>query len=260
MVSDNVVMPTPGAILMAAELIAGGTYQEEGVGDLIVIDIGGATTDIHSILPSLENLSIEERGLVVTNEKQPAYRTVEGNLGLRISATGIVETVGPLGVLAKIGEEGEAPAEALRAYAERLEREPDHIAENDRERRFDRALAIAAMEVALKRHAGYIAQEFNPVMGIAPGTPMGRDLRGVSTIIAVGGIFTHASPEERTLLVEGALKERGISLLPEEYRIHFDHDYLLYAIGALSRKDADMALRFAKSYLKLNDHLEEKDE
>ncbi len=250
-VSDRLVVPTPGAILMAAELLAGGTYAEEGVGDLVVIDIGGATTDIHSILPSLEQLAIEERGLVVTNEKQAAYRTVEGNLGLRISATGIVETVGPLGVLAKVGLQGEELAEKLHQYTVFLEKEPEHVAAKGLEERFDQALAIAAIEVALKRHAGHLAQEYNPVMGIAPGTPMGRDLRGVKTVIAVGGIFTHAEPVQREAIVAAAMRERGISLLPEEYSVYFDRQYLLYAIGALSRRWPDIALRFAREYLGL---------
>lgn len=248
MVSDNVVIPTPGAILMAAELIAGGTYEEEGVGDVIVIDIGGATTDIHSILPSLEKLANEERGLVITNEKQSVYRTVEGNLGMRISATGIIETVGPHGVLAKIGKQQEDLSDKLCEYAAYLEKNPEHIASTEREIQFDRALAITAIEVALKRHAGYIAQEFNPVMGIAPGTPMGRDLRGVRTVIAVGGIFTHAAESECIAIVQHAMNDKGISLLPETYRIYFDASYLLYGIGVLARKYPDMALRFAKEY------------
>jgi len=251
MVSDHVVIPTPGAILMAAELLASGTFQEEGVGDLILIDIGGATTDIHSILPSLEKLSIEERGLVVTNEKQPAYRTVEGNLGMRISATGIVEAVGPIGVLAKIGMDGKELVDQLCNYTAYLEKNPAHIASTEIDIQFDRALAVSAIEVALKRHAGFIAEEYNPVMGITPGTPMGRDLRGVKTIIAVGGIFTHTTDEVCRTIVWDAMKEKGISLLPETYRIFFDSSYLMYGIGVLSRKYPDRALCFAKEYLGL---------
>jgi len=252
MVSDKVVIPTPGAILMAAELIAGGTYQEDGVGDVIVIDIGGATTDIHSILPSLEKLANEERGLVITNEKQSVYRTVEGNLGMRISATGIIETAGPLGVLAKIGKQQEDLSDKICEYATYLEKNPEHIASTEMELQFDRALAVTAIEVALKRHAGFIAQEFNPVMGIAPGTPIGRDLRGVRTVIAVGGIFTHATKSESLSIVQDALHYKGISLLPETYRIYFDTSYLMYGIGVLARKYPDRALRFAKEYFAFN--------
>ncbi len=251
MVTDKVVLPTPGAILMAAELIAGGTFEEEGVGDLVLIDIGGATTDIHSILPSLEQLALEERGLVVTNEKQPAYRTVEGNLGMRISATGIVAAIGSKGVLAKLQIDDEGLSDKLEEYVVFLEENPEHIAASDMEKKFDRALSISAIEVALKRHAGHIAQEFNPIMGIAPGTPMGRDLRGVKTVVAVGGVFTHALEAECLAIVQEAMSNRGISLLPEDFKLYFDKNYLLYGIGALSRKSPDVALRFAKKYLGL---------
>jgi len=248
-VSDGVVLPTPGAILMAAELLAAGTFQEEGIGDLVIVDIGGATTDIHSILPSLEHLSAEERGLVVTNEKQPAYRTVEGNLGMRISACGIVETVGEAGVLAKLENDTTAQAEQLVAYTAYLEKNPAHIASAGQEKSFDRALAISAIEVALKRHAGHLATEYNPVMGISPGTPIGRDLRGVTTIIGVGGIFCHTSDKDCRDIIAKAMENRGISLLPENYQLYIDDRYLLYGIGAMARKWPDMALRFARTYL-----------
>ena len=245
-VSNRKVTPTPGAVLMGAELLAKGTYVQDGAGDVLVVDIGGATTDIHSVLPELENLTIEEKGLVVTNEKQPSYRTVEGNLGLRISATGIVETVGPAGVLAKLGRKSDEEAAEITEYVAWLEKNPEHISTSERDKSFDLALAASAIEVALKRHAGYISQEFNPVMGIVPGTPIGRDLRRVSHVVAVGGIFTHSSEADRQFILEQAFKNPGISLLPQEPRFIMDKDYLMFAVGALSQQYPDAALRFAK--------------
>ena len=251
-VSDKKVTPTPGAVLLGAELLAKGTFEQEGVGDVLVIDIGGATTDIHSVLPDLDKLTIEEKGLVVTNEKQPTYRTVEGNLGLRISATGIVETVGPQGVLAKIGKKGEELQEKLLSYAAFLEKNPEYISQSEEEKGFDMALAIAAIEVALKRHAGYISQEFNPVMGIIPGTPIGRDLRRVKNVIAVGGFFTHRDPEEKLHVLEQAFANPGISLLPAEPHFIVDEQYLLYAVGVLGQKYSDACLNFARRQFKIN--------
>jgi len=46
---DGILMPTPTAVLTAARLLSQGTAKEEGLGELVVVDIGGATTDIHSI-------------------------------------------------------------------------------------------------------------------------------------------------------------------------------------------------------------------
>lgn len=245
-VSNKKVTPTPGAVLLGAELMAKGTYEQDGIGDVLVVDIGGATTDIHSVLPELENLTNEEKGLVITNEKQPSYRTVEGNLGLRVSATGIVDTVGPAGVLAKIDRKGLDREEELVSYVKYLEKNPDHIGQSPIEKEFDLALAASAIEVALKRHAGYISQEFNPVMGITPGTPIGRDLRRVSYVFAVGGVFTHSSPADRQFILEQAFKNPGISLLPTKPRFVVDEQYLMFAVGALSQQCPDAALIFAK--------------
>ncbi len=247
----NKVVPTPGAVLMATELLAKGTPEKEGCGSLLVIDIGGATTDIHSVLPHLDKLAIEERGLVLTNEKQSAYRTVEGNLGLRVSARGIVEVVGEKAITSRLGLNGETNEQALIHYAAHLESNPGYLASTNQERLFDKGLACAAIEVALKRHAGYIAQQFDPIMGIAPGTPMGRDLRTVETVIAVGGIFAHLSETEARDIVSMALERPGISLLPNQPKIIIDRNYALYAVGLLSQLRSTAALKFANKYFGL---------
>ena len=247
--TEKKVVPTPGAVLMAAELLAQGSHEEKGIGSLVVIDLGGATTDIHSVIPELEELSIEERGLVITNEKQTAYRTVEGNLGLRVSARGIVEAAGAKAILTRIGLAGEEHEQEITAYAASLEEQPEYLATTEREKLFDRALAQTAVEIALKRHAGYISQKFDPVMGIVPGTPVGRDLRRVETIIAVGGIFASLPEEEVRSIIVRALADPGISLLPAtSVNVIIDRQYLLYAIGRLADRRPAAALAFAKNH------------
>ena len=46
---SGIMMPTPQAVLKAADILSRGSDKEEGLGDLIIVDIGGATTDIHSM-------------------------------------------------------------------------------------------------------------------------------------------------------------------------------------------------------------------
>lgn len=242
MVSNGRVIPTPGAVLMGTELLALGTPETEGLGNMMVIDIGGATTDVHSVLPDLALISNEEKGLIVSNEKQISYRTVEGNLGLRVSATGIVETAGANGVLAKVALQGEGLAQELQAYAHFLEKQPEYISTTEKEKLFDQGLAIAAIEIAIKRHAGYISQSFDPVMGIVPGTPVGRDLRKVQQVVAVGGIFAHSSEELSRDILTKAFADRGISLLPEAPEFVIDKSYLLYSVGALASEYPHEAL------------------
>lgn len=247
--SDQAVVPTPGAVLLASELLAKGTYEQEGAGSLILVDIGGATTDIHSALPELEKLSIEERGLIINNEKQFSYRTVEGNLGLRVSATGIPEAVGPNAVIrAMDGDYGVTPDEALR-FAQHLEDHPDYIPADEREKSLERAMATCAINTALRRHAGHYADAADPVMGIMAGTAIGRDLRRVERVLCVGGIFVHSDKQAAEEMVLRCFEDPGISLLPQEKpRIVQDRDYILYAMGVLGKYYPDAAFSFLKEY------------
>jgi uncharacterized protein (TIGR01319 family) len=58
-----VILPTPMAVLQGALLGAQGTETEEGWGDLLVVDVGGATTDVHSIGHGPLRPQIVEQGL-----------------------------------------------------------------------------------------------------------------------------------------------------------------------------------------------------
>ena len=51
MVTGNII-PTPGAVMEAAQLL----YND--IGDLAVIDIGGATTDVHSVTEGSDEISV----------------------------------------------------------------------------------------------------------------------------------------------------------------------------------------------------------
>ena len=148
--------PTPGAVLLAGELWANGTRNQEGFGDVLMIDVGGATTDIHSVLPGVADLRDEEIGLIINNEKQASYRTVEGNLGMRVSATGIVDAVGAesleqiVNTLDPDNEIEFENLEMIEEYAREREKNTELIAEANWEDKLDQALAIAAIHVSLK--------------------------------------------------------------------------------------------------------------
>ena len=254
------VTPTPAAVLMGAELLAQGTHLQDGVGGILVLDIGGATTDVHSVLPELASLRPEERGLVINNDKQVSFRTVEGNIGLRVNAAGLVEAVGPAGILAtrdrlkdlaSAAPEKPAEMERLIGYAAFLEKNPAHLPSEAWEEEMEEALAASALESALKHHAGYWVREYNPILGLPPGSPVGRDLRSVKLIIGVGGFFTSRSPETGFKVLRAALARPEYSLWPEEAELRLDLNYQLYAIGLLSRVRPEAALTFAKRTLAL---------
>lgn len=46
---SNDIIPTPSSVLYAAELLSKGTKKNKGFGNILIVDVGGATTDIHSI-------------------------------------------------------------------------------------------------------------------------------------------------------------------------------------------------------------------
>lgn len=53
----RVAMPTPDAVLSAAEQLASLGASEPLFGNPVVVDVGGATTDIHSVLPRARALA-----------------------------------------------------------------------------------------------------------------------------------------------------------------------------------------------------------
>ncbi|SCG81999.1 glutamate mutase, MutL [Proteiniborus sp. DW1] len=250
-ITNDKIIPTPGAVLMASELLAKGTYLEKGIGEIIVVDLGGATTDIHSVIPGYANLEDEEIGLIVSNEKQISYRTVEGNLGMRISAMGVIDVVSPKAIFHKRGIKDEKLLEEFIQYCMEVERTPRHIAQNEKEYMFDTLIAETAVEVALKRHAGFISTVADPITGLMPGMPVGRDLRNVNTIIGVGGIFSHRDVSEGKEIIRNALKDKGISLLPNDPKIIIDENYILYTGGLISQIDEDYAFKVLKNSFKL---------
>ncbi|NLC45335.1 MAG: MutL protein, partial [Clostridiales bacterium] len=81
---EGILMPTPSAVLSAANRLSVGHGKEKGIGDLLVVDVGGATTDVHSIADGNPTQS----GVVMKGLPEPFIkRTVEGDLGVRYSAS-----------------------------------------------------------------------------------------------------------------------------------------------------------------------------
>src|SRR6266542_6477259 len=88
---DHVLMPTPAAVLEGARLLADGCAGASGIGPLLVVDPGGATTDVHSVATGEPSMP----GVIVHGLPEPhVKRTVEGDLGMRHNAANIVEIAG----------------------------------------------------------------------------------------------------------------------------------------------------------------------
>ena len=175
----DILMPTPSAMLTAMKLLAKGTRHEEGIGDLVGVDLGGATTDIYSMCQGLPSQS----GTVLKGLRETyAKRTVEGDIGMRYSIKGIVEAT-DIDRVCEISGLSESRAEELIEY---LSVHTDVIPNGDEELiMLDKALASLAIETAVTRHAGHLEQYFTP-MGITY-MQMGKDLTQVKKVIVTGG-------------------------------------------------------------------------
>jgi uncharacterized protein (TIGR01319 family) len=230
----EVVMPTPEAVLRATRLLA----QE--LGDIVVVDVGGATTDVHSA---------SERGGPppgVTGPLLPVLpvlRSVQGDLGVRSNAPCVLESDREwlLGTLAIDGGAAEAAA-AMRA------REPGFVAAEELESSIDRALAVACVHQALRRHCGRVTITSAPNQPARIATD-GPDLRGAPLLLGTGGMLVHAARGE-DILSEALERLDDRSLAPREPGISIDRDYLLAAAGLLAGIDPAAAAALMRASLR----------
>jgi uncharacterized protein (TIGR01319 family) len=235
---DDVVLPTPAAVLEGAELLAAGPTGDDGLGPLVVVDPGGATTDVHSVGESPADSGVVRLGLPELHAK----RTV-GDLGMRHNAASIVE----LRCQCHCGCRRIDVAQ-LYALLAQIAADVERLPESAHEHALDRSLGRAAIRLAVRRHAGTV-ETVQTAQGPVR-VQRGKDLSRVATLIGTGGVIVHA-PHPRELL-EAALADRGdpFSLGPREPRLLIDRDYALFASGLLARVDRRAAYELARHALR----------
>jgi len=200
------ILPTPGAVLRGAELFA------EALGDCLVFDVGGATTDVHSVTDG----SREWANKAVEPEPR-AKRTVEGDLGVYVNAHNIVEM------------EGDP------AWEERLA-DLQAIPHTDRQRELTRWLCTKAVEVGVRRHAGVVTDLYTTTG--KKQIVKGKDLSSVQWVVGTGGALTRIEGGERIL--RAICTGPGKHLLPApDARILMDRNYLFSALGTVAQAYPD---------------------
>lgn len=241
---NGILMPTPAAVLKAARFLSEGSDKEEGIGDLVVVDIGGATTDIHSIAdgePTKPGVTL--RGL----EEPFAKRTVEGDLGMRYSALSLWEAAGTRRLQKYLNDKKINVEESCKYRTENIKMVPD----TGDEIKFDEAMAKVATEIAMERHVGTIESVYTP-MGIVY-SQVGKDLSEVKYFIGTGGVLVHSKNSMDILKAGSFTMESPAHLKPQNPDCLLDKEYIMSAMGLLSEDYPDMAVRIMKKYLiKLN--------
>jgi uncharacterized protein (TIGR01319 family) len=233
---DGVLMPTPAAVLDAARLLADGPGGAGGLGPLVVVDPGGATTDVHSLAAGEPSVP----GTVRVGLPEPyAKRTVEGDLGMRHNAGAIVDA---LGLDAIAADAGLARAEAV-ALLERLARDMERLPAARAEEALDRALGRGAVRIAMRRHAGSAETVYTangPVQ-----VQRGKDLSGVALVIGTGGVIAASRDPAAVLAPALADPAEPASLRPRAARLCVDRGYALFAAGLLAQAEPAAAFRLA---------------
>jgi uncharacterized protein (TIGR01319 family) len=244
----NAIIPTPKASLLAAGLLAEGTDDEPGLGSLLVVEIGGATTNIHSVV---ENSPVAPQTIIKGIPEQKLKRTVEGDLGIRYNAHTIYDLAGEAALRSRLNAfalSGGIEEPDIGQYIKKISDTVEYIPLSDMEYALDMVLAASAASMAVERHAGTVRQEYSPAGEIA--VQYGKNLFDIENIIGTGGIFKYGPRPERILQAGLFDAQKPWSLKPKAPKACIDSDYILYAIGLLSQDYPAQALRIAKKRLK----------
>lgn len=210
---DGSIMPVPGAVMQAAV-----TLRQE-YGDLAVFDVGGATTDVHSVCSD----SPEVAKVLIAPEPK-AKRTVEGDLGLYVNRKGLLRQCGAANLAKALGTDEKKVEEMVAKLGP--------VPSGDEEKNLVRELTFHAARIALARHAGV----FRDIYGISGKQRYaeGKDLTGVGHVIGTGGALTRLDSGEeiiRRVLTSGDGREL---FPPPNTEILMDRNYIMASAGVLA--------------------------
>ena len=211
--------PTPDAVLRGVEVLA-----DVVGGDVLVVDVGGATTDVYSVItPQGEDATIR-RDVVGTLWHA---RTVEADLGMRWTAEGVVEA----------GErERMRLSDSMIRYARTVASDTAHLAASAPEWAAEEALAGTAAVVAVRRHGRPPHPSERP-----------RPLADVALVVGSGGVLRHAPGDVGDRVLSRVTGDHaGGWRVPEAAVTRVDTAYVLFAVGLLSEGHPQAAAALAR--------------
>ena len=227
------IIPTPGAVMQASKLL------KESLGDLITFDVGGATTDLHSVTEGSEEIN-----RILISPEPVAKRTVEGDLGVYVNMENIVSLMGLENL------ENELPFD-ITPIMDNYKAIP----ESDNEKQFVEKLTLEAVKVSLNRHGGKLRNLY----GASGKTTVaeGKDLSNIQYIVGTGGALTRLP--NRINIIKKAITEQESNLLgpTNEVQILIDNHYIMASLGVLSKAHPKAALSLLKESLGLKEDCNE---
>ena len=223
------IIPTPGAVMECTKLLY------ECIGDLVVLDVGGATTDVHSVATESDQVA-----RIMTAPEPKAKRTVEGDLGVYVNRMKVIESMGEEKLREKCEKAGIDPDKALESYVA--------IPENDEERKLVEILTEEAVMKAMERHAGQIRYVYGP--SGRSSVAEGKDLTQVKYIVGTGGALTRLPHRVEIMKKIAGHDETGMRLFPTSHaEILVDNDYIMASLGVLSKKHREGAKKLLEQSL-----------
>ena len=218
---DGGIMPTPGAVMEATKLLY------EVVGDLMVIDVGGATTDVYSVTDG----SKEILDILISPEPK-AKRTVEGDIGVFVNRKNVIE------LLNEHELEGKE--------REKIDDYIKPIPSLEDERHWSSVLTQKAVNIAVDRHVGYVRRIYGSGRRFSA---YGKDLSMVKYIVGTGGALTRLG-KGKEILESIKVRKDDITMRPTlDAKILIDNMYVMACAGVLSRENKLAAIKLLKKSL-----------
>ena len=238
---DKVILPTPEAVLKACNLLSKGYLREEGLGELVCVDIGGATTDMYSMCQYCA-----KRGDVVLKglEEPYAKRTVEGDLGMRYSALGVLSALSNEEITLINQDENVDMEKELHYRRENV----DVVFNSGDEAKVDAIIGGICTDKAMSRHVGKMEEVYSPMGMVYYQT--GKDLTQIEYVIGTGGVLVNSNNPVKVLSKVIGRKKDYLELRPKNPTYLLDADYILAAMGLLSEIDSLLALKIMKKHMK----------
>lgn len=227
------IIPTPGAVMKASKIL------KDEIGDLVTIDVGGATTDIHSVTEGTEKIK-----QILVEPEPIAKRTVEGDLGVFINKRNVAEMI----KTEKLEKELNMTSEEIEEFIN----SDIAIPVTEKHKRFIERLTKEAVIVSINRHAGGYRTYFG---GKTKTLAFGKDLTAVKWIIGTGGALTRLPAREK-ILSEIGVSNKGDKLLPTpEAKILIDNDYIMASLGVLASLYKEASIKLLLKSLKFKEDM-----
>ena len=283
---DAPFRPTPRAAFTGINLLARGYGNEPGIGNILALDIGGATTDFYSNV--LDNPLYQyfgddpqrkvKRTILKTPNVPLVFRRVEGKYGLAYNAENIKELErfknGSMatdmarylsnylpsefrpgdGQFTRFLSQRNGSVEIdLNSYLSWISQNPHKTPVNTLENAANAFLAKEIMAITTGKHVGYVKE--TETYFLQHGV---NYLNNDITVLLIGGTIYHACNEKKTgyqqdlaLIASGALyNEEEEYLLRPTGKVLLDASYLVSVLGGLYGKvNPEQALRVMKREL-----------